>query len=186
MENPKLLHLDFGFDINPIPKQHEKTINKKRAKQDFIFEFLDALKSPVIIYNTTWQDAIPKGLLEKITISRMMCLMKGEFMASLTEVVAYMMPRTLEAPLSSDWCNIYTWCGLQYVTQFNSENKKKAMIDAMAKIAPNELSDYEMGLLNGLRRWIYDKRRKALKDILKKNKISRSDGILDIQEKLFQ
>jgi hypothetical protein len=55
----------------------------------------------------------------------------------------------------------------------------------MIEIAPQELSDYEMGMLNNLRKWIYDKRRKALKDILKKNKISKEDGILDIQEKLF-
>ncbi|MFV9549949.1 hypothetical protein [Algibacter sp. PT7-4] len=55
----------------------------------------------------------------------------------------------------------------------------------MKDIALKELSEYEKGLLNNLRVWIYDKRRKALKDILKKNKVSESDGILDIQEKLF-
>ena len=55
----------------------------------------------------------------------------------------------------------------------------------MTDIAPKELSDYEKDLLNNLRVWIYEKRRKALKDILKKSKVSESDGILDIQEKLF-
>tara|TARA_R110002050_G_scaffold289989_1_gene443224 strand:- start:1363 stop:1530 length:168 start_codon:yes stop_codon:yes gene_type:complete len=55
----------------------------------------------------------------------------------------------------------------------------------MKDIAPKELSDYEKGLLKNLRIWIYEKRRKALKDILKKNKVSKSDGILNIQEKLL-
>jgi hypothetical protein len=55
----------------------------------------------------------------------------------------------------------------------------------MVEIAPKELPDYGNGLLNNLRVWIYEKRRKALKTILKKNKIFDSDGILDIQEKLL-
>lgn len=57
--------------------------------------------------------------------------------------------------------------------------------NAISEIAPKELSDYEKGLLKNLRLRIYDKRRKALKGILKKNKISKEDGILDIHEKLF-
>ncbi|REE07761.1 MULTISPECIES: hypothetical protein [Winogradskyella] len=55
----------------------------------------------------------------------------------------------------------------------------------MIEIAQEELSDYEMGMLNNLRKWIYEKRRKALKVIFKKNKVSKNDGILDIQVKLF-
>tara|TARA_R110002111_G_scaffold155300_1_gene222129 strand:+ start:250 stop:501 length:252 start_codon:yes stop_codon:yes gene_type:complete len=83
--------------------------------------------------------------------------------------------------MPTEWVNIYTWLGLQYAMQF----KNKGQLDAMTEIAPKELSEYELGLLNNLRKWIYDKRRQALKRILKKNKISKSDGILDIQEKLF-
>ena len=168
MEDPKLLQLDFGFDIDAIQNQESTKTNTKKAKSDFVFEFMDALTSPVIIYNTTWQDAIPKDLLKRITVSRMMNLMKGEQTASITEVVAYMMPRTLEAPMSSDWCNIYTWCGLQYATQFSSESK--SMVEAMADIAPKELSNYEQTLLKRLRLWIYEKRRKALKASMKNSR----------------
>jgi len=107
--------------------------------------------------------------------------MTKEKMASLTETLAYIMPRTYEAPMQREWANIYTWLGLQYAMQ----NKSKDQLEAMIEIAPKELSDYEKGLLKNLRLWIYDKRRKALKDILKKNKVSKEDGILDIQEKLF-
>ncbi|GAA3561389.1 hypothetical protein [Snuella lapsa] len=168
MENPKLLQLDFGFEVNSTPKQRQKPFNMKKAKSDFVFECMDALTSPVIIYSTTWQDAIPKDLLEKITMSRMLSLMKGEKMASITETVAYMMPRTFEAPMSSEWCNIYTWCGLQYATQFNIESK--SMVEAMEDIAPKELSNYEQALLKRLRLWIYEKRRKALKASIKNDK----------------
>ncbi|GAA3553719.1 hypothetical protein [Snuella lapsa] len=171
MENPKLLQLDFGFDTNPVQNKKNIKINPKKAKRDFVFELMDALTSPVIIYSTAWQDAIPKDLLKKITMSRMLCLMKGEKMASVTETVAYMMPRTFEAPMSSEWCNIYTWCGLQYATQFNSESK--SMVEAMEDIAPKELSNYEQTLLNRLRLWIYEKRRKALKTSMKNDKLKK-------------
>ena len=107
--------------------------------------------------------------------------MTGDKMASLTETLAYMMPRTYEAPMQTEWANIYTWLGLQYAMQ----TKSKDQLEVMIEIAPKELSDYEKGLLKNLRLWIYDKRRKALKGILKKNKVSKNDGILAIQEKLF-
>jgi len=64
-------------------------------------------------------------------------------------------------------------------------SKNNRQLEAMTEIASKELLAYENGLLNNLRVWIYEKRRKALKAILKKNKVSDSDGILDIQEKLF-
>ena len=183
MENPKLLQLDFGFEVDYTPKQRQKPFNKKKAKSDFVFEFMDALTSPIIIYNTAWKDAIPKDLLKKITISRMMSLMKGKQMASITETVAYMMPRTFEAPMSSEWCNIYTWCGLQYATKFNSESK--SMVEAMADIAPKTLSDYEQGLLKHLRIWIYEKRRKALKESMKNNRLKEPEAPEAKQKSLF-
>jgi len=65
------------------------------------------------------------------------------------------------------------------------KTKSKDQFEAMLEIAPKELSGYEIDLFINLRKWIYDKRRKVLKEILRKNKISKEDGALDIQEKLF-
>jgi hypothetical protein len=185
MENPKeLLQLDFGFQSEPInPKPRPKS--KSRAKADFVFDFMDCLTSPVIVFKSAWQDAIPNDLLKKITMARMLSLMAGEQMASLTEVVAYMMPRTFEAPMHTEWVNIYTWCGLQYANVFNNADQRKEMATAMREIAPDKLSDYEQGLLNDLRRWIYDKRRKALKESLKSEKQSKPNVITAEQKHLF-
>lgn len=153
----------------------------KKHKNDFVFDFMDCLASPIIVFKSAWQDSIPKDLLGRIKLSRLICSMAQEKKASFTETLAYMMPRTFEAPMPTEWVNIYTWLGLQYAMQ----SKNKGQLDAMTEIAPKELSGYEKGLLDNLRQWIYDKRRKALKNILKKNKISKFNGILDIQEKLF-
>ena len=103
-------------------------------------------------------------------------------MASYAEVIAYIMPRTLEAPMPSEWVNIYTWVGLQYAKECNNKNQ----IPAMEEIAPKNLSDSEHGLLNDLRRWIYDKRRKALKERLKDSSKSKSKVAPSRQNKLFQ
>jgi len=181
MENLKVVQFDFGFEIKPISAKEKVVKLTKKDKSDFVFDFMDCLASPIIVFKSAWQDTIPKDILGRIKLSRIICSMTHEKMASLTEALAYIMPRTYEAPMQTEWVNIYTWLGLQYAMQ----NKSKDQLEAMIEIAPKELSDYEKGLLKDLRLWIYVKRRKALKDILKKNKISKEDGILDIQEKLF-
>ena len=181
MENLKVVQFDFGFECKPILAKEKIVKPTKKDKSDFVFDFMDCLASPIIVFKSAWQDTIPKDILGRIKLSRIICSMTKEKMASLTETLAYIMPRTYEAPMPTEWVNIYTWLGLQYAMQTKNKNQLEAMIE----IAPKELSGYEKRLLKDLRVWIYDKRRKALKDIMKKNKISKEDGILDIQEKLF-
>ena len=181
MENLKVVQFNFGFECKQISAKENVVKPTKKDKSDFVFDFMDCLASPIIVFKSAWQDTIPKDILGRIKLSRIICSMSKEKMASLTETLAYIMPRTYEAPIPTEWVNIYTWLGLQYAKQ----SKNNGQMEAMTEIAPNELSDYEKGLLKNLRVWIYEKRRKALKDILKKNKISKSNSILDIQEKLF-
>jgi hypothetical protein len=182
MENLNLVQLDFGFECEPIPAQKKTSKSNKKRSNDFVFNFMDCLTSPIIVFKSAWQNTIPKDILKNITLSRLLCSMQQEEMASLTETLAYMMPRTYEAPMSAEWVNIYTWLGLQYAMQF----KKSDQLNAMTEIAPNELSEYEMGLLNNLRRWIYDKRRKALKDKLKTAEKSDAKILPENQKALFE
>ncbi|AXT62443.1 hypothetical protein D1816_19425 [Aquimarina sp. AD10] len=165
MNTIKTVQLDFGFECEPIQIKKKILKPNKKRDNDFVFNFMDCLTSPIIVFKSAWQDIIPKDILKNIKLSRLLCSMQQEEMASLTEALAYMMPRTYEAPMPTEWANIYTWLGLQYAGQFKNADQ----LGTMKEIAPTELSEYEMGLLNNLRRWIYDKRRKALKNILKKN-----------------
>ena len=181
MKNLKVAQFDFGFECKPISAKEKVVKPTKKDKSDFVFDFMDCLASPITVFKSAWKDTIPKDILGRIKLSRIICSMTEDKMASLTETLAYMMPRTYEAPMQTEWANIYTWLGLQYAMQTKSKDELEAMIEMI----PKELSDYEKGLLKNLRLWIYDKRRKALKVILKKNKISKDDVILDIQEKLF-
>lgn len=174
------LKLDFGFDCKPgsNPKVNKKA--NKKIVSDLVFDMMDCLTSPIVVFKSAWQDTVPKDILDNVSTSRIMSLMSKEDMASITEVVAYMMPRTLEAPMLSEWTRIYTWCGLQYAKLF----KKKSMVEAMKDIAPSKLSQYEESLLTNLRIWIYNKRREALKGSLKKKKITSKKKKVE-QKKLF-
>lgn len=181
MENFNLVQLDFGFNCVPLSVKKKASKSKKKQTEDFVFNFMDCLTSPIIVFKSAWQDTIPKDILKNIKLSRLLCSMQQEEMASLTETLAYIMPRTYEAPMPREWVNIYTWLGLQYAIQF----KKNDQLNAMTDIAPNELSEYEMGLLNNLRRWIYDKRRKVLKDRLKSTEKLEAKRLPDNQKALF-
>lgn len=60
MEHPNIQQLDFGFELEPAtdPKSIPKSI--KKAQSDFVFDFMDCLSSPIIVYPSAWQDAVPK------------------------------------------------------------------------------------------------------------------------------
>lgn len=181
MENQNMVQLDFGFHCEPITPIEKNRNSKKGSDKEFVFEFMDILSSPIIVFESAWKDSIPKDLLGNVQLSRLLTFSKKEEMASLTEALIYMIPRTFESPLPSEWCNIYTWLGYQYATKF----KSKELVEAMSEIAPQTLSDYEMGLLNHLRHWIYYQRRKALKAKLKHIELPKSDDPLMNQAILF-
>ncbi|HAI42649.1 MAG TPA: hypothetical protein DCM40_33355, partial [Maribacter sp.] len=112
-ENLNVVQLDFGFDCEPLETQKRTSKSNKKRTNDFVFNFMDCLNSPIIVFKSAWQDTIPKDILKNIKLSRLLCSMQQEEMASLTETLAYLMPRTYEAPMPTEWVNIYTWLGLQ-------------------------------------------------------------------------
>ncbi|GAA3622620.1 hypothetical protein [Flavivirga jejuensis] len=181
MKNQNILQLDFGFETKPVINQKNTPKTANKPQNDYIFEFMDCLTSPIIVFKSAWKGTIPSDILSSVKRSRLLCLMKGKYMASLTEVLAYMMPRTLESPMPSEWVNIYTWVGAQYIKSHKGEEKN----EALAEIAPEHLTDYELLLLNDLRKWVYNKRRKALRDSLKTKKITKSNVVTTNQDTLF-
>ncbi|GAB4512517.1 MAG: hypothetical protein Tsb004_18440 [Allomuricauda sp.] len=181
MENLNVVQLDFGFDCAPLRKKSKGQKPNKKKDNDFVFDLMDCMASPIIVFESPWKDIIPEEMLKKVKISRLVASIQNEEMASCTEALVYMMPRTYEAPLPMEWVNIYTWLGLQYAIQF----KKKEQIVAASEIAPSKLSDYEIALLDKFRRWIFDKRRTALKSRLKDLKLPKSNANTASQKMFF-
>lgn len=118
-----------------------------------IDELVGALTDPIIVYPGGWMDVVPENLKSDITFHRLAQMMKGEEgLATWPEVCAYLMTVTLEFPVASEWVNIYMYA----LTQYKG--------DAVPKdIRQDRLGDYEMGLLNDFRRWIYERRLKERK-----------------------
>jgi len=142
----------------PAPKISSRKASKKRKRlPKELFDIMDALQSPIIVYPSSWKDTIPRRIFDEILTARMISLMKNQRTATIPEVVAYMYPSSLEFPLNHHWTNIYLWVCDKYMQDFHGFNKEQT------DLAPENLDDYEMGMLNRLRLWIYEKRRQALR-----------------------
>lgn len=110
-----------------------------------------ALADPIIVFTSPWMDTLPEWIKGEVKMQRLAQLMKGEEeVATDAEALAYMYPRALEAPLDSDWTEIYLYLGTQVVRHNIPDDIRK-----------DSLSDYQMGLLMELKRWIYRQRVKA-------------------------
>ncbi|MBA7538182.1 hypothetical protein ES705_30456 [subsurface metagenome] len=72
------------------------------------------------------------------------------------EALAYMYPRTMEAPMDRDWTDIYLYLGTKVMAGAGSEIPED--------IRKDSLDDYVMGKLNHLKAWIYEKRIEARSD----------------------
>lgn len=111
------LHLYLGIE----PKLSTKQIDS------FTFDLMDCLKSPIITYSSNWASTLPQGVVSKVTMERFFLLMAKDEKATLCEVILYLSTATLEFPLSHDWSEIYTWCGLQFVKTYRDDDTVKQM-----------------------------------------------------------
>jgi len=154
----------FSFDFNndtetgviekPVPRY------SKRDKKNFMLDIMDMLSAPIITFPGSFVDAVPYDLKENIRQARMISALKKEYTATIPEVAAYLMTRSLESPIHYEWANIYLWCSAQYMTQYKGR-------EYASDIGPRTLNDYEQSQLKRLRDWIYEKRRKYVKQRLK-------------------
>jgi hypothetical protein len=123
-------------------------VEPQKSIEDLVVEMM----RPIIVWNAD----NPESLKNRIITDRMIQLMKEgrTEMATYSEVVYYMMPRTQEAPLDGDWVNIYCWAGKQFMGDKMPDD-----------IAPKELTRQQKDDLDRLRRWIWQRSVNALKKI---------------------
>ena len=60
----------------------------KKQLDNFVFDLMDTLQSPVLTFSQSWKDLIPQRLLDTIQLSRMLQSLEKEEMASYEETVA--------------------------------------------------------------------------------------------------
>ena len=165
---------------------NSSTKKKSKIIDEQVFNLMDALRSPVLTFSQGWADCIPERILEIIPVSRLAASLNDEKMATMPEAVAYIMTATLEFPMHGEWVDIYTYVSCKVCQDHFGEDHWDDIK------APRELDQWNQDMLNKLRRWIYDERRKYLKDRMKsekrleKEEISRPDPvkIVQIEEQL--
>jgi len=132
----------------------------ERKGDGWIDDLVGALCDPIIVYPSPWKEDLPDWIKPQITMERLIMNMKvikeGGVPVGDTEALAYMFPRTMEAPMSEQWFRIY-----MYV--FNGAMKFKKT-EVPGDLKSEKLSDYDMQELDDLKRWIYDRRVKNRKE----------------------
>lgn len=141
------------FEIDPLPQLQKKD----SGIDNYVFDIVDALQGPVLTFSLSWADTIPARLLDIIPTARLKALMEKEHTATYEECVIYIYTRTLEAPMDSEWTDIYTHVACKTLHHWFSEDHWNEVN------APTELNDWLTSKLNGLRRHIYENRREMFK-----------------------
>ena len=111
--------------------------------------------TPLVVGSMSWGQDIPKWLVEEVSWERTVSGLAGFMGKEIpkvgdAEVCVYLMTASLEAPMSSEHNHIYG-----YVLTRVMKRKKKEIPEDIRK---DELGEYEMGLLEELRRKIYTRR----------------------------
>jgi len=125
-----------------------------------ISDIVGVFTDPIIAYPGGWMDSIPEKVKQQITIERLIMCMKSakgeEPTGTDAEALAYMYPRTMEAPMDRDWVDIYLYLGTKVMAGAGTEMPED--------IRKDSLDDYLMGKLNHLKAWIYQRRIQARLD----------------------
>lgn len=160
---------------------------ENRIVGDGISDLVGALFDPIIVWPGGWMDTLPEWILGEIKMQRLVQLMvarKDESQRGLAtdaEAMAYMYPRTMEAPLGHDWTEIYLYLGTRVMGSNMSGRNREFPQD----IRKDTLTDGQMRDLNHLKRWIYSQRIEARRQRDKSERRQRRENEI-IERKALQ
>lgn len=125
------------------------------ALEKGISEIAGVFTDPIIVMPGGWGDTLPDWLKQAITLERLTMNVKalsGEPMTGTdAEACAYLYTAGLTAPMDSDWSEIYLYISTQVC-------RRHKQVDLPADIAVESISNYRMGRLLDLKRWIFNRR----------------------------
>ena len=165
MKNNNFLQMSFDFNIHP-KKQIKKLSN--REKNNFLFDILDPLQSPIIVHNWQWGNNLPNSILSRIREQRLLYSLQKKETATFAEVVVYLYTASLQFPLNNEWTDIYIYSSLEFYKNINDKERQKYIKEIIVK---ENLDNYTLSMLNNFKNWIYRKRRDALKEKLRKKEV---------------
>lgn len=151
-----------------LPGMPEESVVEIPKEDNWIDEMVGALTDPLIVYKSPWMDDLPKWIGEQLPMARLVHLMKcTKGMAKWDEctdleAMAYIYPRTLESPMTSDWVEIY--CHLGYEVMYGQGLGLIKRENFPEDMKPTrDLTNYQKMQLRDLKRWIHRKKVQARK-----------------------
>ena len=144
-----------------IPKVLKEEEKEAKHKWELFFSMWER---PVVYdqLGAAWADTVPGWLKSQILIERLIQVIKGEEgRATDAEVVAHLYTASLSRPLDRDWTEIY--CKL--ATDVMKRARQGRNYEQIEKeLGIRELTEYQVGLLNELKRDLWDAGIRASKD----------------------
>ena len=138
---------------------------EERQAEKGISEIIGAITDPIIVWPGGWGDSLPDWLKTAITLERLimnMRVIKGEEMTGTdAEACAYLFTASLTFPLSSDWTQIYLYIATKV---YEKQRTPQSGVTMPKDVRVDLITDYQMGLLNHLKGWIYQRRAAARQD----------------------
>ena len=133
-------------------------------------ELVGTFADPIIVHLGGWGDSLPDWIRGEITLERLVENMRSIKEAdghkgTDAEAVAYLYTASLTAPMTENWTRIYLYVASKEMAKHGTEVPDDIKVES--------LSDYELGELNKLKSWIYDKRVKARKERAKQERQSK-------------
>lgn len=126
-----------------------------------IDDLVGALTDPILVMPGGWGDTLPDWIKSQITLERLaqqMKVLKGEKPTGTdAEACAYLYTASLEAPMDSDWTQIYL-----YIAGKVAARGKNAQIPDDIKV--ESLTSDQMRDLGELKGWIYEHRVKVRRE----------------------
>ena len=133
-----------------------------RETDGWISDLVGSLTDPIIVMPGGWGADLPEWIREEIIVERMIENMKSakgeEMMGTDAEVVAYLYTASLEAPMDSDWVEIYLYMASK-VMKRHTKQEMPADMRVVEKLTRNQEDD-----LLRFRRWLYKTRVQARQD----------------------
>lgn len=107
---------------------------------------------PTVLHRSPWAETLPNWLSDAIHCDRLNLILQeldehrvGD-LATPTEVMAYMYPATMDAPMQRDWVEVYLWSGNETLTRHGRLPKGKTFWEhvGQAPISYSQIKhDYE-------------------------------------------
>ena len=173
--DPRLLDVE-GFRKH-FNKAYDAQLKKTMSEEEKQFDewatnMATELRRPCYLYPSPWSKDAPKPLRDRILPDRLIQLMQGiHGLATYSEVVYYMYGRTMDAPMGREWTDIYLYCGRESMPAIKEAMKTDPDFNI------HDLGSQEESLLLSIRRWIWEKSVKALKDRHKAERNKEIDAI---------